>query len=113
VTLFVSGSNYLMAIIGLVDRKWLLLKRLYGRKILENHECKELIFRKEGEDFTTHVQSKTPLRVNNYRWKEAQKGLVRQLKGNISSSQIISQLQKFHNEVTQSTLLRPPMVKLI
>ncbi len=51
-TLFVSDSNYLIAIIGLVDRKWLLLERSYGRKILENHECKEVIFRKEGKDFT-------------------------------------------------------------
>jgi len=40
-------------------------------------------------------------------------GLVRQLKGNIPPGQIISQFQKFNSEVTQSTLLRPPMVKLI
>ncbi len=51
-TLFVSDSNYSMAIIGLVDRKWLLLERLHGWRNSENHEYEEVIFRKEGEDFS-------------------------------------------------------------
>ncbi len=40
-TLFVSDSNYSMAIIGLVDRKWLLLERLHGWRNSENQRVQE------------------------------------------------------------------------
>ncbi len=43
-------------------------------------------YRKIWRLHPTTLQSEITLRVNDYWWKEAQKGLVRQLKGNISSS---------------------------
>ena len=37
-TLFVSDSNYLIAVIGLVDCKWLVLERLHGWRNSQNRE---------------------------------------------------------------------------
>jgi hypothetical protein len=58
VTLFVSDSNYSMAIIGLVDRKWLLLERLHGWRNSENHE-----FRKKSSFFQIPPIKKAMLRI--------------------------------------------------
>ena len=60
-TLFVSDSNYSMAITGLVDRKWLLLERLHGWRNSENHEFRKDSLRKGIAELTCKGLRSHPL----------------------------------------------------